>query len=93
MTPLLCARAVMIILETQKCRKGHLASSNLTFLLFAIDTSGFRRMKEEVTQMLASDFVILPRDLVLIFREIQRLVIIFQSLVMISPRCFNFERP
>ena len=27
--------------------KGHLAPSNLTFLLFAIDTNGFRRMKEE----------------------------------------------
>ena len=27
--------------------KGHLTPSNLTFLLFAIDTNGFRRMKEE----------------------------------------------
>ena len=27
--------------------KGHLAPSNLTFLLIAIDTNGFRRMKEE----------------------------------------------
>ena len=27
--------------------KGHLAPSNLTFLLFEIDTNGFRRMKEE----------------------------------------------
>ena len=27
--------------------KGHLALSNLTFLLIAIDTNGFRRMKEE----------------------------------------------
>ena len=26
---------------------GHLAPSNLTFLLIAIDTNGFRRMKEE----------------------------------------------
>ena len=47
MTPLLCACAVVITLETQKCRKGHLAPPNLTFLLFAIDTNGFRRMKEE----------------------------------------------
>ena len=30
-----------------KCRKGHLAPSNLTFLLIAIDRNGFRRMKEE----------------------------------------------
>ena len=34
-------------LETQKCQKGHLAPSNLTFLLIAIDRNGFRRMKEE----------------------------------------------
>ena len=27
--------------------KGHLAPSNLTFLLFAIDTNDFQRMKEE----------------------------------------------
>ena len=27
--------------------KGHLARSNLTFLLIAIDTNGFRRLKEE----------------------------------------------
>ena len=47
MTPLLCACAVMITLETQKCRKRHLASSNLTFLFLAIDTHSFRRMKEE----------------------------------------------
>ena len=27
--------------------KGHLAPSNLTFLLIVIDRNGFRRMKEE----------------------------------------------
>ena len=43
MTPLLCACAVLITLETQKC----LAPSNLTFLLIAIDRNDFRRMKEE----------------------------------------------
>ena len=47
MTPLLCACAVAITLETQNVEKGHLAPSNLTFLLIAIDTNGFRRMKEE----------------------------------------------
>ena len=37
--------------------KGHLAPSNLTFLLFAIDTNGFCRMKEErLTYKFASDF-------------------------------------
>ena len=30
-----------------KCRKGHLTPSNLTFLSIAIETNGFRRMKEE----------------------------------------------
>ena len=30
-----------------KVEKGHLAPSNLTFLLIAIDTNGFRRMQEE----------------------------------------------
>ena len=47
MTPLLCACAVVITLETQNVENGHLAPSNLTFLLIAIDTNGFRRMKEE----------------------------------------------
>ena len=47
MTPLLCACAVVITLETQNVEKGHLAPSNLTFLIIAIDTNGFRRMKEE----------------------------------------------
>ena len=48
MIPLLCACAVVITLETQKIvEKGHLAPLNLTFLLIAIDTNGFRRMKEE----------------------------------------------
>ena len=28
-------------------KRRHLASSNLTFLLIAIDENGFRRMKEE----------------------------------------------
>ena len=45
MTPLLCACAVVITLENVE--KGHLAPSNLTFLLIAIDANGFRRMKEE----------------------------------------------
>ena len=30
-----------------KMSKGHLAPSNLTFLLIAIDTNGFHKMKEE----------------------------------------------
>ena len=31
----------------ENVEKGHLAPSNLTFVLIAIDTNGFRRMKEE----------------------------------------------
>ena len=58
-----------ITLETQNVERGHLAPSNLTFLLIAIDRNGVRRMKEEaqmykkVTQI----FQFLPRDLVMIF--------------------------
>ena len=85
MTPLLCACAVVITLETQKCRKGHLAPSNLTFLIIAIDTNGFRRMKEEglIYKTLPQIFYFLPGDLVMIF----------QSLVTILPPFFDFERP
>ena len=46
-TSLLCECAVVITLETQKCRKRHLASSNLTFLPIALDENVFRRVKEE----------------------------------------------
>ena len=33
--------------DAKMSKKGHLAPSNLTFLIIAIDTNGFRRMKEE----------------------------------------------
>ena len=33
--------------DAKNVKKGHLAPSSLTFLLFVIDTNGFRRMKEE----------------------------------------------
>ena len=33
--------------DAKMSKKGHLAPSNLTFLLIAIDKNGFRRMKEE----------------------------------------------
>ena len=52
--------------------------------LIAIDRNGFRRMKEKgKSTNVASDFLIFPRDLVMIF----------QSLGMILPRFFDFERP
>ena len=48
MTPLLCACAVVITKETQKCRKRAPRSVEFNFfLLIAIDTNGFHRMKEE----------------------------------------------
>ena len=43
----LCACAVVITLETQKCRKRAPRSVGFNFLLIAIDRKGFRRMKEE----------------------------------------------
>ena len=36
-----------IACDIKNVEKGHLAPSNLTFLLFSIDKNGFRRMKEE----------------------------------------------
>ena len=33
--------------DAKNVEKGHLAPSNLTFLIIAIDRNGFRRMKEE----------------------------------------------
>ena len=33
--------------DAKMFEKGHLAPSNLTFLLIAIETNGFRRMIEE----------------------------------------------
>ena len=33
--------------DAKNVENGHLAPSNLTFLIIAIDTNGFRRLKEE----------------------------------------------
>ena len=44
MTPLLCACAVVITLETQNCRKRAPRSVEFNFFY---DRNGFRRMKEE----------------------------------------------
>ena len=46
--------------DAKNVEKGHLAPSNLTFLLIAIDRNGFRRMKEEgqIYKTHASDFLI-----------------------------------
>ena len=60
-TPLLCACAVVITLETQLCRKRAPRSIKFNFLLIAIDRNGFRRMKElgrADLQNVVSDFLI-----------------------------------
>ena len=58
-------RAVVITLETQKCRKRHLAPSSLTFLLIAIDRNCFRRIKEEghIYKTLPQIFLIFAKGL------------------------------
>ena len=43
----LCAWAMVVSFETQKCRKWALAPSSSIFLLIGMDRKGFRRMKEE----------------------------------------------
>ena len=73
MTPLLCACAVVITWRRKNVEKGHLAPSNLTFLIIAIDTNGFYRMKRRRAdlQNVASDFFnFLPRDLVMTFQSL-----------------------
>ena len=47
MTPLLRTCAVVITLETQKCRKRALRFVEFNFFLIAIDRNGFPRMKDE----------------------------------------------
>ena len=58
---------------------GHLASSNFTFLLIAIDTSGFHRMKEE-GQIYKSVPQVLPIDLVMIFQNLVMILHRFSTL-------------
>ena len=81
MTPLLCACAVVITLETQKCRKRAPLSVEFNFFISCDRHKRFRRMKEEgqIYKTLPQIFKFLPRDLVMIF----------QSLVMIF-LCFFF---
>ena len=80
-----------VALETQNVEEGHLAKgqkghpSNSTFLLIAINRTVFAEWKKEgrSTKFCLNYFNFSPRDS----------VIIFQSLVMILPRFFDFERP
>ena len=64
---------------------GHLAPSNLTSLLIAIDRNGFHRMKEE-----GQIYKTLPQ-IFLIF--VLRLSYDLSNLLTILPRFFDFERP
>ena len=50
--------------DAKNVEKGHLAPSNLTFLLIAIDRNCFRRMKEEgqIYKQMPQIFQFLPRD-------------------------------
>ena len=85
MTPLLCACAVVITLETQKCRKRAPRSVEFTFFINCDRHKRFSQNERRRIdlQNVASEFLIFARDLVMIF----------QSLVMILPRFFDFERP
>ena len=80
MTPLLCACAVVITLETQKCRKRAPRSVEFNFFINCDRHKRFSQNERRRTdlQNVASDFLILPGDLVMIF----------QSLVTILPRFF-----
>ena len=83
MTPILCACAVVITLETQKCQKRAPRSVEFNFFINCDRQKRFSQHERRADlQSVASDIFILPRDLVMIF----------QSLVVISP-LFDFERP
>ena len=84
MTPLLCACAVVITLETQKCRKKAPRSVEFNFFINCDRQKRFSQIDEgQIYKTLPQNFKFLPRDLVMIF----------QSFVMILPRFFDFERP
>ena len=61
MTPLLCACALVITMETQKCRKWAPHSVEFNFLLIAIEGNGFCKMKEEglIYKSVALEFLII----------------------------------
>ena len=79
-TTFVYACAVVITWEMQKCRKR--APRSIEFNFF-INCDRQKRFSQNERRRVASDFLIFPRDLVMIF----------QSLVMILPRFFDFERP
>ena len=85
MTPLLCACAVVITLETKKCRKKAPRSVEFNFFTNCDRQKRFlqNERRRAYLQKLPQFFKFLLQDLVMVF----------QSLVMILPRFFDFERP
>ena len=72
MTPLLCACAVVITLETQKCRKGAPRSVEFNFFINCDRHKRFAQNERRRAdlQKYASDFLIFAlRDLVMIFQS------------------------
>ena len=67
MTPLVCACAVVITLETQKCRKRAPRSVEFNFFINCDRHKRFSQNERRRAdlQNVASDFLILPRDLVM----------------------------
>ena len=82
---ILCACAVVITLDTQKCRKG--APRSVEFNFF---TNCDRQKRFSQNERRRADLQNVPHFLKFLARD---LVMIFQSLVMILPRFFDFERP
>ena len=70
MTPLLCACAVVITLEKQKCRKRARRSIEFNFFINCDKHKRFSQNERRRADLLASDFLFLPRDLVMIFQSL-----------------------
>ena len=85
MTPLLCACAAVITLETQKCRKRAPRSVEFNFFINCDRQKRFSQNERRRVdlQNVASEFLIFARDLVMVF----------QSLATILPPFSDFERP
>ena len=82
----LCAWTVVITLETKNVEKRHLTPSNLTFLTNCDRRKGFsqnKRRRADLQNGTSAFFNFCPQDLLMLF----------QSLPIILPRFFDFERP
>ena len=86
MTPLLCAYAVVITLETQKCRKRAPRFVEFNFFINCDRQKRFSQNQRRRADLQNAALIFL----IFAYRD---LVMIFESLVMISHRFFDFERP